>query len=193
MILHRLKTSTRDLHDQLEAAAWGNELRQCTLSLHQYQALLSWQYLVHCQLEPLLHSRWMEPDATGYAYQSRLPALRRDLQALDTDVPVCSPAARAVRPDEAASAGLLYVLEGASLGGSMISRLLPRCAELAGREDIFSFYHYQRDHGLPAWKAFSARIKQMDWSDENQAEAAVAEARATFLHFHRLLSRVESH
>lgn len=73
--------------------------------------------------------------------------------------------------------GALYVLEGSTLGGKVISRMLLNTDVLADRHDALHFFSGYKEETGNRWKTFLAALNR-------QAKAAViAEtAQATFIH-----------
>lgn len=132
-------------------------------------------------------------DLAGFAAaRSRLPHLRADLEALGglapgdlaqgglaehdlAALPRCEAAAR-LPATRAGGVGSLYVMEGSTLGGQVISRALA-AADWTPAAGLTYFNPYGPDTG-PQWRAF------MDWASEaaaNDDPQAVADrANETF-------------
>lgn len=113
--------------------------------------------------------------------RSRLPHLRRDLAALgrtsaeQAALPRCA-AAAALADSAAAAVGSIYVLEGSTFGGQVISRALAG-ADWAPRGGLTYFNPYSARTGA-MWRAFES------WAEARVAgperPAAVAGANRTF-------------
>lgn len=192
-LLGQLRAATRDLHDSLEARAFGQAIRARSLSPTDYAQMLCWQWRSHQWLEtamgvPLCH--WQH-----YTYVSRLPALQNDLERLfseaaaytltDAEMP-----ARFARPTLPTCVGYCYVLEGAGLGGSLIYRALAESPQLSDFEP-FAFYEFQRRSGLESWRQFVALAQETgaEWTPAATTMAVTA-AREAFLVFADQLERV---
>lgn len=122
-VLTHLRTSTRSLHERLESRL---DLPESLRTLADYRRLLEDFYGFYNPFEASLAAAdW---NGTGIVIEERrkLPLLRDDLGRLGLTVealqklPLCSDTPAVA--DRAAAFGGLYVLEGATLGGQLISR-----------------------------------------------------------------------
>jgi heme oxygenase len=106
--------------------------------------------------------------------------LETDLRALGVPRPEALPHCRHLPdlPDCAAMLGCSYVLEGATLGGQIISRHLAArlgiLAESGGR-----FFHGYGDRTADMWKTFTAHVRSFDES-AGKEDDIVAAAVVTF-------------
>jgi heme oxygenase len=113
--------------------------------------------------------------------RSRVPHLRRDLAALgrtnaeQAALPLCAAAASLVSR-RAGAVGSIYVLEGSTLGGQVISRALAQ-AHWAPRGGLAYFAPYKARTG-EMWRAFGAWSEAEIAADEHGD--AVAGANETF-------------
>lgn len=120
----------------------------------------------------LAGSRW-----DGFPQQDRIDALAADLDALSL-----SPLAMSRPPQVstiAAAAGVLYVMEGSSLG----ARLLVEDARGLGwtADTGASFLHLHSGDGAALrWRAFVARLEASRFEDDGGEDAMMAAAAATF-------------
>ena len=183
-VLTRLKTETRPQHDAIEAAL---DLTSETLTLDEYRLTLERFHGFYLPLEAELVKigGWTEhgPDLCGLDLTKRQKAhlLKTDLQVLgviDIEMlPVCTelPPHGTV----AAAFGCLYVLEGATLGGQVISQILGRNLgikpETGGR-----FFHGYGDRTGAMWQAFRAALTAAVVKP-CEADEVVAAAKETFL------------
>lgn len=113
--------------------------------------------------------------------RSRLPHLRRDLAALGLttveldDLPICREAERLVRTLPSA-VGSIYVMEGSTLGGQLISRALADAEWLPAGG--LTYFHPYGDRTGRMWRSFR------DWAegevDAEDHDAAVDGANRTF-------------
>ena len=163
-LLQALRSGTQTAHQQLEDVTLGNKIMNGSLTPAEYRRLLAWQRAVH---------ETLEPDVVGFSlgdYRYRPRFVADDEEA---------------RPDDtlAATTGQVYVLEGASLGGSMIYRKLQANAKLNG-EAPFTFYRDQADWGLRQWRSFVAALSARTFT-EQEIHRAVNSARDTFATFAR--------
>ena len=160
-LLGRMRAATRVLHERLESKTLGNKIMEGTLTVPEYHRLVRWQERVHHTLEPQL----AKFTVGGYRYRPRFA---------DGDASV-PPAAL---PE---ALGLAYVLEGSSLGGSMIYQKLRANPALAS-EAPFSFYRGQAETGVKQWRALARELGRLELS-EAETERAAESARRAFLRF----------
>jgi heme oxygenase len=150
-----LKQGTRIYHDALErkmVPLLG------TLSIHTYTDLLQKLFGFYKPLEeriaalPGWHNLPVELER-----RQKAPLLARDLLWLKVTQPQLSQLTRCERLPEVKSVtealGCLYVLEGATLGGQIISRHLKKNLALDEDRGCAFFYSYGDEVGL-MWKSF---------------------------------------
>ena len=168
-----LKTCTHSAHQRLHELPHFARLRRGTSSLEDYAELMSGLHAFYTALDARVTGACRQHlDAnSAYTYQPRAPLLESDIAALRRRLPD-QPSARTqmlhsdlpVIDNEAALAGVIYVVDGATLGG----RLLNRSAEmLLGSEHAGgrSYWQWCECHGAQQWKAALALI------DRNGQEA----------------------
>ncbi len=159
LILQRLKQATAARHVGIESRS---VLLNSSLSLASYRACLQRFYGYYAPLEQrLLRSQAWQ--ATGFCYDGRhkTPHLSQDLAALDVapgelaQTPLCQ-----TLPELRSSAGIfgcLYVIEGATLGGQIVSRHLQASLGVTP-ESGGAFFSAYGPHTGSRWKAFSAQL-----------------------------------
>lgn len=186
-VLQRLKAATRAEHDAIEVAL---DLMAPGLSLADYSRRLRRYHGFYAPIEPLIAAAADWPhwrlDMTARAKTAWLaadlaclgdPAEPGELgEAASMAGPLCS----ALPPlDTAAAAfGCVYVLEGATLGGRVISRHIERMLGLDATRGA-RFFHGYGEHTGTMWKAFRAALSA--FADKPAGEdKVVASAIATF-------------
>ena len=177
-ILARLRSDTHAEHEAVERQLG---LAEETLTLTRYRRRLEQFWGFYAPLEARLEagapSRPAEPSFAG---RRKTGWLETDLRALG--VPRPEKLARcACLPDlsnRAARLGCSYVLEGATLGGQIISRHVAAClgisAESGGR-----FFHGYGGRTGEMWTTFTAGIRSFVES-AGEEDAIVASALGTF-------------
>ena len=177
LLLSRLRTETRAQHDAIEQTLL---LMDDDLTVEGYGRRLQQFYGFYKPVEARILDR-SGPVAPWLAVRERrkTPALEADLKALGlaaAQLPLC-----ASLPPLASAAecfGCLYVLEGASLGGLIISRhveqKLGMSAACGG-----SFFGGYGEHTGAMWQQFRAAITAFS-SGTDEQDAVVDSARATF-------------
>ena len=170
-LLVRLRSATAEAHHGLERQTDSQRILDHRLTPAEYDRLIDWQAHAHRALEPLV----LGYERGDYRYRSRLPHFG---DARATIVPA--------EPDPATAIGTAYVLEGGSLGGSMIHRRLLANEHLVSRRP-FTFYAAQADFGVRQWRAYVAHLDGLSLTEEEMSRV-VSAAVAGFQTFGRLWS-----
>jgi heme oxygenase len=187
-IAHALKSATLGLHQQTEALMPSAALLDGSLGLEAYAQLISALYRIHALLEqPLQTALQAHPRLAGH-YQPQLPSLAHDLQALEAATPC--PAPPTTLPDHSAAtlAGMMYVLQGATLGGQVILKGLKKNERLAHLP-----HQYYTGHGPQTgekWKSFVETLEAV--VPPQELGAAVEGANFTFNAFLAQLRQLQS-
>ena len=171
-LMAELRARTATEHQALEDAL---DILQVVRRPERLRALMERFYGFHAVWEPTIAA---SPIAAFAADRGRLAHLRTDLAGLGLSeaeldaLPHCRPAA-ALAATAARAIGSLYVMEGSTLGGQVISRALKD----AGGSELAYFNPYGRETGA-RWRAFAA------WAEDAAAGedrgVVVASAEATF-------------
>ena len=180
MILKRLREATRDQHEALEnvlplgAATADDPLYRAVMSrFWGFYATWEAQAAAHAgaELVPVLKAR------------AKLPLLEADLRALGVaaeGLPRLRPEALpAFSAGDATLLGSMYVVEGATLGGQVISRHLEQDS---GFHDGLG-YSFFRSYGKAVgqqWRAFTALLETLPDAAEGPAVAAAQQTFAAF-------------
>jgi heme oxygenase len=168
----RLKTETLRIHQQLESDSLLAELVSPTISRQTYAAILQKQHLFYRTVEPQLtellspcfdvhlKTEWLESDL-GAMNVAPLPDRPLDffINSIDTAV------------------GVLYVLEGSTLGAQLIVRNLKQSL----REQPRRFFEgYGSETGM-MWRNFISFLREIE--PVVSADAVVEGAQRTFAFF----------
>ncbi len=184
MILAKLKESTRDQHNALETVV---DVLNKSFTSPDYRELLTKFYRFYSAIEPQLPVSLLA-DA-GFEVEPRLktPLLERDLETLGvlaevralpawTDIPSTANAAQAF--------GSIYVMEGATLGGQVITRHLKEHLGLTPDNGGAFFNSYGPMVG-PMWKEFGRIVTEYSEKNSGDDDTIVENARETFDCFRR--------
>jgi heme oxygenase len=173
-LLERLKTETRPAHDRIERAV---DIERRVASHAAYRALLARFYGFHAAWEP--QAAALIADPAFFEPRRKAALLARDLRFLGLDdldrLPRCAPLMPMA--DRAAAFGALYVVEGSTLGGTIIARQVERSLGLTAGAGCSYFRSYGPDLG-PMWKAFGRRLLAL--SNPAFDDRVVASANRTF-------------
>jgi heme oxygenase len=151
----RLREATADIHEALHRAAPFAAIADGTVTRNSYGETLVMLHRYHRSLAPLCLAGAQALDAPelGAAHQARIARLEDDLDALEI-TPLHALPCEMAGPDFCA--GVLYTVQGSTLGGKVIHRqlegLLP---DGAGR----SFFKGVLDDG-PNWQLLCARLEE---------------------------------
>jgi heme oxygenase len=111
-----LREATRDAHEQMEQSL---NLFHPEFTIEDYQHLLRQWYGFHAAWEPASAALFGEAMADFLQVRRKLPLLADDLGDLEPAAP-----APIMWTDRSDALGTLYVIEGSTLGGQLITRKL---------------------------------------------------------------------
>ncbi|HMJ10323.1 MAG TPA: biliverdin-producing heme oxygenase [Polyangiaceae bacterium] len=129
----RLRDETAALHSVLEERL---DLLAPGMELDRYRAVLRTFYGYYAAIEPRLQALSATHPPLGFELLARTPRIAHDLVALGcttdelANIARCADLPRLHRSEQLA--GCLYVLEGAALGGQIVSRVLEAQFGLSG-------------------------------------------------------------
>ena len=171
-LLDLLRSTTRTAHANLEARL---ALLQPPLSRARFVGVLRAFYCFHLVWEPRVEA--LADDGRILAPRRKLASLKRDLdvlQAAPAPAPQDGSLDLAFLRTPAEAWGSLYVMEGATLGGQVISKAL-RSAEWAPEGGLHYFNPYGR-RTAAMWAQFRNALEARDLD----AAAVAHGARSTF-------------
>ena len=176
-LLAELRVATKVSHQQIEHNVRLRRIFQPGYTLSEYRSLLARLLGFYAPLEADLATLPVAVHGPFHLSKRwKTPWLRQDLErlGLDTDaisaLPHISVRARPRITAPSAAVGCLYVLEGATLGGQLISRQLANTlnlnAECGGR-----FYSGYGTAAGSMWSEFRATLEALTFSDADIALA----------------------
>jgi heme oxygenase (biliverdin-IX-beta and delta-forming) len=187
VILQRLKQATRERHAALEARL---PLLQPDLSLAVYRQFMARFLGYYAPLEAsLLPLPWWQQLGFTYSDRRKAPRLEQDLLALGAcpNSVQCVPRCQDLPPLDSLPQllGCLYVVEGATLGGQIITRHLHTTLGLTPGTGVSFFSGYGATTGS-RWKAFCTQLTTLAAAGDAEG-ALIASANATFSSLDRWL------
>ncbi|WP_328983863.1 biliverdin-producing heme oxygenase [Thiorhodovibrio winogradskyi] len=190
--MQALRARTAALHAATEALPLMRDLMAPEVDADIYRAYLGALARPYRLLEPHLHASCAPLTLERMGVRERLPALERDLEALG-DEPMPPPPADAEHlsslvANQAQALGGLYVLEGATLGGRVISQRLRQ--NLGAEADRLPFHFLgTREDRSPAegWRRFGAALEDEVSTRGHDPEQVLTAAVAVFGLVHRHL------
>ncbi|SFQ53620.1 biliverdin-producing heme oxygenase [Hymenobacter arizonensis] len=179
-LLQRLRTETRPSHDAVEQNGFAQSMRAGTLTLATTQYFLAKMYGFLKPYEDRLQEfSW----APAWEIERRLRAhlILSDLESGPdaAALPLC-PAMPPLHT-RAELLGAMYVLEGSTLGGQVISRELAK-AGISAR----TYFEGNRERTGPLWKSFCHLLSEA--AVEEDDNDIVLSARRTFEHLEAWLN-----
>jgi len=181
-VLVRLKTETQALHLAMERAL---NLTHPSLTLPAYRTYLEKFLGFYRPVEGSLLAigGWRERGLDLEA-RRKVPLLEADLRILGAEperLLPCEAPPRLATPAEAF--GCLYVVEGATLGGTIIYRHVQQVLGLAAETGARFFYGYGNENG-PMWRSFGAALRAYATTSALE-DAIVRSAVETFDRLHQ--------
>lgn len=193
-IVHALRDATSGTHDRLDA---NNPISDAGIDLPAYDAILRRYLLAHRAVEVALEPWALLLDTAGVTLDERrkVPLLERDLALT---------ASRLARPQGAdvdhiafdlnsfgAAWGALYVVEGSTLGGQHILRML-RGSSFVERHALspeggLSYFAGYGDRTGNMWRGFLRALGGAETADPDSRDSIIEGARNTFALFERVL------
>ncbi|HEU4471882.1 MAG TPA: biliverdin-producing heme oxygenase [Flavisolibacter sp.] len=188
LLTDKLKQETQAAHEKAEQLL-GPHL-SAIRDKHEYASLLKMLYGFYHPLEQLI-GEFVTPAILEDIHSRRNAALiLLDLDAMKIPrepLPLCGDLP--VVDSVPAALGALYVLEGSTLGGRMISKMLQKKESLSVVETELNFFSgYKEDTG-PKWTLFKTVINQWD----HEAAAIVMAANASFESLSDWISQTMEH
>lgn len=184
MILSKLRDRTRQLHEEVEQ---GIDLPVRLRSMGSYMALLARLHGFHAPLE----ARLLAMPETGelgidMASRAKAPLAMHDLMTLGWSpnaieaIPRCSRLPALRKPAEIW--GCLYVVEGSTLGGQVITRMVKDRLQLT-QESGCAFFAGYGQQTAAMWREFCASLDTFAEDHPGAQEEIVGAAIETFVRF----------
>lgn len=187
-ILTQLKSQTAQQHQQTEDLV---DVMRANLSLEDYKKLLTRFYAFYKSFEPKMSDALREnPVDFDYENRQNTPRLFNDLENLgmsETEISAIEGFDDLPALDSREKIfGALYVIEGSTLGGQVISRHLKEKFGLDESNGAAFFSGYGKETGT-MWKGFRDAITNFADGDANREEI-IGAANETFTKIGKCLS-----
>lgn len=181
MIIERLKAETRPQHDRIEEVGFYDEVMNGRLTFDEYKLMLVNNYRMHKLVEEKLEQMPEVKKLNGLDFDERK---KKELLAKDLKAAGLNPkdfSTDGIQLDISdfhRAMGVYYVLEGSTLGGSVIARKLAVNENITGQGiSEFNFYGCYGKMLGPRWKAFQQVL--LDAATDKEAEDKMVEGAAT--------------
>ncbi|MET3978166.1 heme oxygenase [Mucilaginibacter sp. UYP25] len=179
MLSDKLKEETKTNHQILEKALVGN--LKAIRSAQEYINLLKLFYGYFGGLEVKIErsiNKTLLPDNDD---RRKTQAIANDITNLDGEVPAKANGDSLPRiTNHLEALGALYVIEGSTLGGKIISKMMQQQLGLGNKG--MSFFTGYGDNTVAMWDAFKDALNQQAENPEQEA-VIIAAANQTFLKF----------
>ena len=185
-LMEELKAATQPAHLRLETAPFFSALAACQLPLESYVGQLRALAVIHGVLEQALASCADARIGSVWNREMRkLPLLQKDLRFFEprTVADVKKGADAALKAAEQlrllcverplALLGCVYVLEGSTLGATVLRPLIARAFLLTGEEGLAYLHNYGTEVKA-RWAQFQHRMNQLSLSAEERGQIVKA-------------------
>ena len=188
---NRLKEETQSLHDNIEQTFLFKKILQHEITLSDYQRLIKKFYGFIIPCEELIDSLTNKYKLNA---RKKTPWLIQDLSALkiptnnDSNLPKCTDLPELCEHEHVL--GYLYVMEGATLGGQIITKMLNTQLALTQDSGVRFFYGY--GHKTKSmWNDFCSQLSNI--SDTEQQNMIIHSASSTFIRLSKWMQKGVMH
>jgi heme oxygenase len=179
MLSEKLKEETKQNHQILEKALVGK--MKAIRSVEEYANLLTFFYSYFGGLETLIDTTIDTAQLPDSHQRRKTQAIADDIISLGGTVPQKATGQALPRiTDHLEALGALYVIEGSTLGGKIISKMMQQQLNLG--EKGLSFFTSYGDKTEAMWESFKDALNQQAQNPEQEA-VVIAAANQTFLKF----------
>ncbi len=189
-----LREATHHHHVQLNRHLLLAGLTQPNYPISHYQTLLGTYYQLYALLEERINL-FLNGHSIAFDYSERckLPWLTKDLDFFQIDILALQPLSQAATDflkieTIGQLVGVLYVVEGSTLGGRMISQVLAKNYSFTDTAGSCFFIGYGENTGT-FWQQFITFSDSLS-GDNDECQAAVEAACQTFQLFNQVLDDV---
>ncbi len=176
MILNKIREKTFVYHDDF--TGWANKILTSQADKEHYKDVLKTFYGFYLPLEQKFESLedWKNQDF-DMVKRRKTPLLIQDMKSMEmtdeeiSQIEMCENLPTINNMPEAL--GCLYVVEGATLGGQIVSNKLKETLGLTANTGS-AFFNSYKENVRPMWKEFSDFITK--YSEENKIEEPIVEA-----------------
>ena len=174
-LLKCLREATSRSHNALHQNEMLRPLTEDRITPTAYANLMLRFLGYYRTLDPILIAASTSHAArlSGFTYEPRSPFFEHDLRALNTDlarVPVCPRHPNI--PTLAAFAGALYVVEGSSLGGSVLERAASRSLPA----EACSYWRWCRENCGDRWRMTERLLVELDATETRHEATRTAQS-----------------
>lgn len=172
MVSSALKEKTKKAHLSLEKKT-VSFIKKVT-SLKDYEALLRIFYGYFAPLESQINTYITDDIVPSFSGRRKSDAILQDIETIApgagkpvtcTNLPQINDAIQAL--------GALYVMEGSTMGGTIIAQMLSRQAGI--QPEALTFFNGYGEQNMPMWQSFIAALNERAANDEEKIVKAANE------------------
>lgn len=179
MVSEYLKNQTRAQHDALEEKFESSKIFDKTFALEDYKKIIWYNYLFLLNLEQKTFEKISAELASKLQLNNRykLPLIEQDVENLGFEKVAPNQENQVTSSSEAL--GILYVMEGSTLGGNVMRKQLAANPEF--QNIFFSYFGCYGDETGAKWKTFKEVLNAEITPDHYQEVLKGAENAYRFL------------
>jgi len=187
MITERLKAETPQLHRETEQVSHGDKIMGGRLTPAEYTEIIEKNYIMHVLVEKALaaYAPLQAIENLDIAKRYKTESLVKDMSLLGQPLPTLPKITIMINSLEEAL-GMMYVLEGATLGGSYILKALLRTESMSPVKE-YNYYGVYGDMIGPYWKNFQ-QVLLTHITTKEQEDKTIAAAAQAFELFKNIFS-----
>jgi heme oxygenase len=187
----KLKFLTKSFHDSLETVPLSVELASATITKERYINYLKVLYAIHYKFENLIQNmeEWSSYDINPHK-RSRLQLIKEDLTALDASTEnILLEIDLHVNWSFPVAVGVLYVLEGSTMGGQILSQ---RLSHLIGNDTLSATRYFQayKDDTIILWSEYCDFLVQYGDDNPEKTSEVILSACSMFLIMQQLMYEI---
>lgn len=184
-----LKLSCREAHAKTEKTLIGKLKGIDTVG--DYVMILAKFYGFFSPLEDLIEKYITPNHLPDIASRKRSALILTDLQKLHNKKPLTIAEDLPVIGNYAQAAGVMYVLEGSTLGGQYIAQMLSKKPALKEHEDAIAFFRGYEQENFLMWEMFLHHL-QANIEKEEDLNTAVQSAKDTFSLLEKWILKIDN-
>ena len=178
MLSEELKLKTKEKHQQLEVKIVG--AIKAIRKRKDYVDLLQIFAGYFCSLEVLINQALKKELMPDYPLRRKAASLQADLLSMSATLPErISNENLPIIKNNLQAIGALYVMEGSTLGGGVITKMI--AAKLPGKK-AFTFFKGYGEKTIEMWNSFKTSIDAITLTEE-EAAIIIESANETFNKF----------
>ena len=158
-ILETLKAETKTYHQQVERVLIS-ELKSLKTK-DDYAMLLRRLYSFYKPLEDDLHQKIDHETIKDIGQRKHTNRIVKDLRALNSDVDLSVEKNHTTIPSISYAIGVMYVIEGSTMGGQIISKMIHKNVNTDGADAVSYFSSYEEaTHHM--WTEFKNQVTNLE-------------------------------